>query len=148
MINSKWTVGRSSPFVRANGQNYSSLFPNCCLPLFQSESLHNHSNEYQLCIFMKIKLIFIWMVSHQDSLWNRGKQQFGKLRLKIAVCPHKGLDLPTIHLELISDKMVYLGTSALLASFTFPSLWLKSLDSQRRRSIKARENSRNRCVSR
>ena len=30
-----------------------------------------------------------------------------KLRPKMAVCPHEGLDLPTTHLELIISKMVY-----------------------------------------
>ena len=31
----------------------------------------------RMFIFMQIKLISIWMVSHEDSFWNRGKKQLG-----------------------------------------------------------------------
>ena len=40
----------------------------------------------------------------------------------MAVCPHKGLDLPTIHSELIISKMVYSMTNAYLKIGSFSEL--------------------------
>ena len=37
--------------------------------------MHNHSNGNELQIVMQIKLIFLTIVEHQDSLRNRDKQQ-------------------------------------------------------------------------
>ena len=44
-----------------------------------------------------------WVVGRSSPLW----RQTAILGRNLAVCPRKGLDLPTIHLELIISKMVY-----------------------------------------
>ena len=56
-------------------------FPSSLVPLFQNES---KCETFQIkmssaCsfIFMQIKVIFIRMVSHLDSLWNRGTRELG-----------------------------------------------------------------------
>ena len=51
------------------------------MPLLQNESkcetfLMKMSSAYSF-IFMQIKVIFIRMVSHLDSLWNRGTRELG-----------------------------------------------------------------------
>ena len=56
-------------------------FPSSLVPLFQSESkcetfLMKMSSACRL-IFMQINVIFIRMVSHLDSLWNRGTRELG-----------------------------------------------------------------------
>ena len=45
-------------------------FLNCLGPRFQYESSCK-------TLHMKAEHIFIWMVSHEDSFWNRGKRQLG-----------------------------------------------------------------------
>ena len=49
--------------------------------LFQNNSwcktFHMKMSFTDKFIFMQIKLIFIWMVSHLDSFWNRGKRKLG-----------------------------------------------------------------------
>ena len=53
-------------------------FPNCLVPLFQNESPWKIFLVKMSLICMKMhlwaELIFIWMVSHEDSFWHRGKQ--------------------------------------------------------------------------
>ena len=58
------------------------MFPSSLLPLFQNESkcetFHMKMSSASSFIFMQIKFIFIcWMVSHLDSLWNRGTRELG-----------------------------------------------------------------------
>ena len=54
-------------------------FPSYPLPLFQSEStcktFHMKICSTFTSIFMPIKVIFIWMGLHKDSIWNWGKRQ-------------------------------------------------------------------------
>ena len=56
-------------------------FPSCLVPLFQSESTWKSENFHMKIIsacsfiFMEIKVIFIRMVSHLDSLCNRGTRE-------------------------------------------------------------------------
>ena len=56
-------------------------FPSSPMPLFQNESKCEtfHMKMSSVCsfIFMQIKVIFIRMVSHLDSLRNRGTREFG-----------------------------------------------------------------------
>ena len=56
-------------------------FPNSLVPLFQSESKCETILMKMTFICMKKKLraelIFIWKVSHLDSLWNRGTTELG-----------------------------------------------------------------------
>ena len=51
------------------------------VPLFQNESkcetFHMKMSSARSFIFMQIKVIFIRMVSHLDSLWNRGTRELG-----------------------------------------------------------------------
>ena len=51
-------------------------FPSSLVPLFQTESkcktFHMKMSSARSFFFMQIKVIFIRMVSHLDSLWNRG----------------------------------------------------------------------------
>ena len=54
-------------------------FPSSLVPLFQNESKSEtfHEEMSSTCnfIFMQIKVIFIRMVSHLTSLWNRGTRE-------------------------------------------------------------------------
>ena len=56
-------------------------FPSSLVPLFQNESkcetFHIKMSSACSFIFMQIKFIFIRMVSHVDSLWNRGTRELG-----------------------------------------------------------------------
>ena len=56
-------------------------FPSSLVPLFQSESkcepFHMKMSSACSFILMQIKVIFIRMVSHLDSLWNRGTRELG-----------------------------------------------------------------------
>ena len=56
-------------------------FPSSLVPLFQSESkcetFHMKMSSACSFIFMYIKVIFIRMVLHLDSLWNRGTRELG-----------------------------------------------------------------------
>ena len=56
-------------------------FPSSLVSLFQSESkyetFHMKMSSARSFIFMQIEVIFIRMVSHLDSLWNRGTRELG-----------------------------------------------------------------------
>ena len=56
-------------------------FPSSLVPLFQNESKCEtfHMKMSFACnfFFMQIKVIFIRIVSHLDSLWNRGTRELG-----------------------------------------------------------------------
>ena len=56
-------------------------FPSSLLPLFQNESkcetFHMKMSFTYKSIRMQIILIFIWKISHLDSVWNRGRRQLG-----------------------------------------------------------------------
>ena len=56
-------------------------FPSSLVPLFQSkskcETFHMKMSSTHRFFFMQIKVIFIRMVSHLDSLWNRGTRELG-----------------------------------------------------------------------
>ena len=56
-------------------------FQSSLVPLFQNESkcetFHMKMSSACSFIFMQIKIIFITMVSHLDSLWNRGARELG-----------------------------------------------------------------------
>ena len=56
-------------------------FPSSLEPLFQNESkcetFYMKMSSACSFIFMEIKAIFIRMVSHLDSLWNRGTRELG-----------------------------------------------------------------------
>ena len=50
--------------------------PSCCLPRVQNESVPNDSND-EFYLHENTSLISIWMIVHQVSLRDRGKQQLG-----------------------------------------------------------------------
>ena len=57
------------------------LFPSCLFPLCQNESKCKNI-RMKMCstyrfFFMQIKLVFIRMVLHLDSFWNRGTRELG-----------------------------------------------------------------------
>ena len=56
-------------------------FPSSLESLFQNESkcetFHMKMSSARSFIFMQIEVIFIRMVSHLDSLWNRGTRELG-----------------------------------------------------------------------
>ena len=56
---------------------YNRPFPSSLLPLFRNkskcETIHMKMSSTCSFIFMQIKVIFIRMVSHLDSIWNRHK---------------------------------------------------------------------------
>ena len=62
-------------------------FPRSLVPLFQNESkcetFHMKMSFACSFIFMQIKVIFIRMVSHLDSFWNRGARELGNGLLKL-----------------------------------------------------------------
>ena len=65
--------------VKPDGQNRP--FPSSLVPLFQNESkcetFHMKMSSACSFIFMQIKIIFIRMVLHLDSFWNRGTRELG-----------------------------------------------------------------------
>ena len=67
--------------IMGNGGLWNRLFPSSLMPLFQSESQCETILMKMTLICMKMKLhaepIFIWKVSHLDSLWNRGTRELG-----------------------------------------------------------------------
>ena len=73
------------------GKSNNRPFPSSLVPLFQNESkcetFHDHMKMSSACslIFMQIKVIFITMALHLDSLWNRGTRE---LFLPMNVVPH------------------------------------------------------------
>ena len=92
-IDRRFHVRWSSPAKEINENNYQCRtetriyqlldrqFPSFLVPLFQSESkcetILMKMSSASSFIFMQIKLIFIRMVSHLDSLWNRGTRELG-----------------------------------------------------------------------
>ena len=64
-------------------------FPSSLLPLFQNESkcetFHMKMSFTHKSIRMQIILIFIWKISHLDSVWNRGRRQLGNGLLKVTL---------------------------------------------------------------
>ena len=92
---SKWVTKRSIETLTwrenviiacADKQNWP--FPSSLVPLFQSESKCETILIKVTFICMKKKLreelIFIWKVSHLDSLWNRGTRELGTGLLQLA----------------------------------------------------------------
>ena len=67
--------------MQYNTVQYNGPFPSSLVPLFQNESkcetFHMKMSSACSFIFMQIKVIFIRMVSHFDSLWNRGTRELG-----------------------------------------------------------------------
>ena len=65
---------------------YNRPFPSSLVPLFQNESkcetFHMKMSSACSFILMQIKVIFIRMVSHLDSLWNRGTRELGNSLLQ------------------------------------------------------------------
>ena len=66
-------------------------FPSFLVPLFQNESkceiFHMKMSSACSFIFMQIKVIFMRMVSHLDSLWNRSTRELGNgLSIAYAEC--------------------------------------------------------------
>ena len=61
--------------------DFNRQFPSSPVPLFQSESkcetFHMKMSSTRRFFFMQIKVIFIRMVSHLDSLWSRGTRELG-----------------------------------------------------------------------
>ena len=57
------------------------LLPSSLVPLFQNESkcetFHMKMSSACSFIFIQIKVMFIRMISHLDSLWNRGRRELG-----------------------------------------------------------------------
>ena len=77
----KWKRDYGFPFLGKH-LHQNRPFSSCLLPRCQNVSsiVRNHSMEINFTyrfIFMKIKLIFTWIVSHQESFWDRGKTQLG-----------------------------------------------------------------------
>ena len=56
-------------------------FPSSLVPLFQNkrkcETFHMKMSSACSFIFMQMKVIFIRMISHLDSVWNRGTRELG-----------------------------------------------------------------------
>ena len=73
------------PYIPSRAQSWKVAidrpFPSSLVPLFQSESkcetFHMKMSSACSFFFMQIKVIFIRMVSHLNSLWNRGTRELG-----------------------------------------------------------------------
>ena len=84
-----WNVIPVSPAALINKEKFIFIkknvwnrpFPSSLVPLFQNESkcetFHMKMSSACSFIFMQIKVIFVRMVSHLDSLWNRGTWELG-----------------------------------------------------------------------
>ena len=69
-------MARCRFYRKANGP-----FPSSLVPLFQNEckcvTFHMKMNSACSFMFTQIKVIFIRLISHLDSLWNRGRRELG-----------------------------------------------------------------------
>ena len=78
-MKSKIAQNLSYRFFQNFGSKCDRPFPRSLVPLFQNESkceiFHTKMSSACSFIFMQIKVIFIRMVSHLDSLWNRGTRE-------------------------------------------------------------------------
>ena len=93
------------------------------MPLFQSESkcetFHMKMGSARSFFFMQTKVIFIRMVSHLDSPWNRGTRELGKGLLhdiSRTSCPHYQLTgkIQCSNLkERIYNMLIYMNSFAL-----------------------------------
>ena len=92
-------------------------FPSSLVPLFRSESKWKtfHMKMSSACsfFFMQIKVIFIRMVSHIDSVWNRGTRELGN-----------GLSnkLSSYQLNLLQVKSHWFDPCPVLRLFLCPTL--------------------------
>ena len=79
-------------------------FPRSLVPLFQNESkcetFHMKMSSACSFILMQIKAIFIRMVSHLDSLWNRGTRELGN---GLLVCSCERISWIFIHRECVIE---------------------------------------------
>ena len=70
---------------------YNRPFPSSLVPLFQNEAkcetFHMKMSSACSFIFKQIKVIFVRMVSHLDSLWNRGTREL-RNGLLFCLCIH------------------------------------------------------------
>ena len=101
--------------------NYNRPFPRSLVPLFQNESKCKTFHNYYMkmsstCsfIFMQINVIFIRMVSHLDSLWNRGTGGLGNGLFQSALDQRNStLTQLSPRLEVMAKSEVYQLTSFL-----------------------------------
>ena len=85
LVNALWTFVFHTVYFsfRFSKQNRweNRPFPSSLVPLLQNEfkceTLHMKMSSSCSFILMQIKLIFIRMVSHLDSFWNRGTRELG-----------------------------------------------------------------------
>ena len=111
-------------------------FPSSQVPLFQNESICEtfHMKMSSACsfIFMQIKVIFIRMVSHLDSLWNGGTRELGNglfLRQRPSFSAHRAA--PMTKTDLIfpaySSKFVDFAVQfCFRCKFSFHGEWRSS----------------------
>ena len=80
-LSSKRTTWKTESSNFNQFHNNNKPFPSSLVPLFQNEAkcITFHMKMSSACsfIFMQIKVIFIRMVSHLDSLWNRSTRELG-----------------------------------------------------------------------
>ena len=80
-----WTIRETKSAISRHARMFSSKanrpFSSSLVPLFQNECKCENflmkMSSARSFIFMQIKVIFIRMVSHLDSLWNRGTRGLG-----------------------------------------------------------------------
>ena len=96
--------------MNTNGETEDRPFPSSLVPLFQGESKCETILMKMTLICMKMKLhaelIFIWKVSHLDSLWNRGTRELGNglLKLGIQIVSNYLFIFSYIHLDYSSSQ--------------------------------------------
>ena len=99
------------------------LFPSCLLPLYQDESKcetsHMQISSTYRFIFMQIKVIFIRIVSHVDSFWNRGTGQLG---IGVFSIPCRQIPVPQEARAVLWDQCIR------LINRTFVEGWVSYLD--------------------
>ena len=75
--------------IKKNWIELNRPFPSSLVPLFQNESkcetIHMKMSSAFSFVLMQIKVIFVRMVSHLDSLWNRGTRELGNGLLVICL---------------------------------------------------------------
>ena len=96
--------GGQTECIMGNWKIENRPFPSSLLPLFQTESkcetFHMKMSSARSFFFMEIKVIFIRMVSHLNSLWNRGTRELGDGLLEMGIeCFEIGEKITKTHIN-------------------------------------------------
>ena len=110
------------------GLTHNRPFPSSLVPLFQNECkcetfLMKMSSACSF-IFMQIKVVFIRIVSHLDSLWNRGTRELGNGLLYVMFHHLVSLALKSPIGEVVNFFLIHVGLTAWTLRVAVLGRWL------------------------